>query len=243
MCHLSLSNCSELVMYADDLVLYKPILDWSTNISAINSLVEENHLTFNNSKCKCMLLTHRSSTMPDMFLSNILIEMVTCDKYLGVLVTSDLKWNTHISNVCQRAKRLLGCLYRKVYKQVNSLFLLRQYLAIVRPVLEYASIVWDPHTQQLKSLESVQKFPNLKTVASQLFWSIQSSNTLISKRIFEIVCSIENCVWLLLFPPTILMPVSAYQNEMLDILQKTVPTVTSSLYHFLENSPSNFHFL
>ena len=107
--------------------------------------------------------------MPDMFLSNILIEMVTCYKDLGVLVTSDLKWNTHISNVCQRAKRLLGCLYRKVYKQVNSLFLLRLYLAIVRPVLEYASIVWDPHTQQLKSLESVQKFPNLKTVASQLF--------------------------------------------------------------------------
>ena len=65
LCYLSLSNCSELVMYADDLILYKPISsesDWiylQNDISTINGWVEE--FTFNTSKCKCMLLTRRSS--------------------------------------------------------------------------------------------------------------------------------------------------------------------------------------
>ena len=187
-----------------------------------NKTLGENHLTFNNSKCKCMLLTHWSSTTPDMFLSKILIQPVTCYNYLGVLVTSDLKWNTDVTNVCQRAKRLLGCLYRNFYKQVNSLFLLRLDLAIVRPVLEYASIVWDPLTQQLiKDLESVQKFA-LRICSKP--WHLSYSGlfnlpTLISKRIIWhcLHCSIPNCAWLL-FCPIIMMPVSAYQNT--DILQK-----------------------
>ena len=65
-------------MYADDLILYKPIssesdwIDLQNDISTINGWVEESNLTFNTSKCKCMLLTRRSSTMPDLFLSNVL---------------------------------------------------------------------------------------------------------------------------------------------------------------------------
>ena len=38
-------------------------------------------------------------------------------KYLGVTitVTSDLRWNTHVSNVCTKANRTLGFLRRNLY--------------------------------------------------------------------------------------------------------------------------------
>ena len=34
-----------------------------------------------------------------------MLENVESIKYLGVTITKDLKWNTHISNVCTKANR------------------------------------------------------------------------------------------------------------------------------------------
>ena len=62
--------------------------------------------------------------MPNLFLSNVLIEQVTSYKYLGVLVLSDLKWNEHIIKVSQRSSELLGFLYTNFYRHVGSLLLL-----------------------------------------------------------------------------------------------------------------------
>ena len=36
-----------------------------------------------------------------------ILENVESMKYLGVTITNDLKWNTHISNVCTKANRTL----------------------------------------------------------------------------------------------------------------------------------------
>ena len=35
-------------------------------------------------------------------------------KYLGVTITNDLKWNTHVSNICTKAYRTLGFLRRNL---------------------------------------------------------------------------------------------------------------------------------
>ena len=71
---LKLSGGSKLVMYADDLVLHKAIIteeEWIPFQNDINSIVQwvdENLLTLNTSKCKCMLLTRKVNTMPHFFL-------------------------------------------------------------------------------------------------------------------------------------------------------------------------------
>ena len=36
-------------------------------------------------------------------------------KYLGVTITNDLKWNTHISNICTKANRTLGFLRQTLF--------------------------------------------------------------------------------------------------------------------------------
>ena len=85
------------------------------------------------------------------------LENVESIKYLGVTIASDLKWNSHIRNVCSRANRSLGFLRRNLFfcfQDVKE----AAYKTLVRPVLEYGSTVWDPHCNGLNNeLENVQK--------------------------------------------------------------------------------------
>ena len=77
--------------------------------------------------------------------------------YLGVTITNDLRWNTHVSNVCTRANRTLGFLRRNLHscpEKVKE----AAYKGLVRPFLEYGSSVWHPPGVFLQEeLESVQK--------------------------------------------------------------------------------------
>ena len=71
-------------------------------------------MRFQSVKCNMMQLTrkrikkiHASYTLEGTDLENV--ESI---KYLGVTITSDLRWNTHVSNVCTMANRTLGCTER-----------------------------------------------------------------------------------------------------------------------------------
>ena len=85
------------------------------------------------------------------------LENVESIKYLGVTITIDLRWNTHVSNVCTKANRTLGFLRRNLYscsQEVKE----AAYKGLVRPVLDYGSSVWDPPGVILQEeLESVEK--------------------------------------------------------------------------------------
>ena len=77
-------------------------------------------------------------------------------KYLGVTISKDLKWNTHVSNSCTKANKNLGFL-DVTYRHATNM--LRKWLTegLVRPVLEYAGPVWDPHRIVVQEeLEKVQ---------------------------------------------------------------------------------------
>ena len=95
---------------------------------------------------------HASYTLEETDLENV--ESI---KYLGVTITTDLRWNTHVSNVCTKANRTLGFLRRNLYscpQEVKE----AAYKGLVRPVLDYGSSVWDPPDVVLQEeLESVQK--------------------------------------------------------------------------------------
>jgi len=87
------------------------------------------------------------------------VEEVETFKYLGLLIPSDLSWNDHIDSVCSNAKRILGLLYRRYYNLVDDATIKRLYIALVRPHMKYACVVWDPYTHKnIKSLEQFQAF-------------------------------------------------------------------------------------
>ena len=86
-------------------------------------------------------------------------ERVYSHKYLGVWLTSTLNWSTQITEIFKKARSQLGVIYRNFYQHSNSTTLFQLYISYVRPHLEYAATVWDPHQVGLnRSLENIQKF-------------------------------------------------------------------------------------
>ena len=69
-------------------------------------------MRFQPVKCNMMQLTNKrtSKVQVSYKLEGTVLENVDSFKYLGVTITKDLKWNTHISNVCTKANRTLGFL-------------------------------------------------------------------------------------------------------------------------------------
>ena len=55
--------------------------------------------------------------------------------------------------------KILGLIYRRFYGSADQNTLKQLYLLLVRPHLEYACQIWDPHlVKDRKMLEKVQKF-------------------------------------------------------------------------------------
>lgn len=105
-----------------------------------------------------MRITRKKCPLPFTYsINNNNISLVHSYKYLGVIITSDLRWNEHIEYTRKKAMKTLGYLRRTIGKTTKEIKMLA-YKTYVRPILEYASAVWDPHTlANIKKLESVQR--------------------------------------------------------------------------------------
>lgn len=96
-------------------------------------------------------------------------------KYLGVTFSSNLSWSTHVANIANSANRTLGFLRRNLRLAPPSVKLIA-YLTFVRPKLEYACSVWDPHQSNLSNiLESVQNR------AARFIYSVYSYHSSVSE--------------------------------------------------------------
>ena len=85
------------------------------------------------------------------------LQSVEHSKYLGVTLSNDLSWNKHIQDVAAKGNRTLGFVKRNL-KECTPKVKAASYGSLVRPVLEYASTVWDPTTKtNIDSLEQVQR--------------------------------------------------------------------------------------
>lgn len=156
----------KMVVYADDVLLYKPIeanTDYSRmqeDVNTIEHWMTCNFLTLNATKCKQMSIT-RSKTHqpPQLYLANQPLDLVQSYKYLGVTITSNLSWSDHIQTICNKSRRFVGLLYCQFYDSADSNTLCQFCLSCIRPHLEYACQVWYPHlSKEITLLENMQKF-------------------------------------------------------------------------------------
>ena len=115
-------------------------------------------MRFQPVKCNMMQITRKriKKIHASYTLEGTVLENVESIKYLGVTITNDMRWNTHVSNICTKANRTLGFLRRNLYscpQEVKE----AAYKGLVRPVLEYSGSVWDPSGVGLQNeLEKVQ---------------------------------------------------------------------------------------
>ena len=85
------------------------------------------------------------------------MESVDTAKYLGMNISKDPSWNTHINNITASANRTLGFVERNV--QTNNKYIRTlAYNSLVCPQVEYGSAVWSPYTKENKDkIEMVQR--------------------------------------------------------------------------------------
>lgn len=151
-------------LFADDAALFKFInslkdcRDLQNDLDQVVSWSAEWLLPLHPGKCKVLSISPRPVVTQHIYtLTGSALEPVASAKYLGATISNNLSWSKHIDQVCCSASRSLGLLRRHLHGCPSTTKELA-YKALVQPILEYASAVWDPaQTTQIHRLEMLQR--------------------------------------------------------------------------------------
>ena len=114
-------------------------------------------MTFNLDKCELIRITN--AKFPILYDYNIQekrLKTASSVKYLGVYIDEHLIWKDHINHIISKANTSRAFLQRNIYSCPRAV---KEacYKMMVRPILEYAAIIWSPFTQSaIYKLESAQ---------------------------------------------------------------------------------------
>ena len=112
-------------------------------------------MNFNASKCAVLRIKPKTSFTYS--LNNTPLKEENEQKDLGIIVSNDLKPRKHVLGVCTKANRISG-LVKRCFTKLDKIKISTLYKSIVRPILEYGSVVWSPWTLQDKqSLQREQR--------------------------------------------------------------------------------------
>jgi len=159
----NLLSC-KIKLFADDCLLYRIITspedhqELQSDLAKIDDWCIEWQMTLNYDKCEVMHVS--SSRNPEIFpyvLGPAILNSTDTYKYLGATIHKNLKWYHHIDQLISKSNRTLY-VTRKVLHRAPTNVKTVAYFALIRPLLEYASAVWDPKDRGLVStLEMVQR--------------------------------------------------------------------------------------
>lgn len=154
----------KIKLFADDCIIYRVInssddhLSLNISLSKIAHWCEQWQMSINLTKTVCMTVTRKKEPSDFTYTINgVPLQRVTQQKYLGVTLTSELRWDAHINNVTASALRKLFFLRRRLPFAPTDTRLLT-YTTFVRPILEYANTVWFPQgVTNIAKVERVQR--------------------------------------------------------------------------------------
>ena len=86
-----------------------------------------------------------------------------CEKDIGVYIDYQLKFDTHINSMINRATRILA-ISRKSFDYIDPDSYNQIFKGLVAPHLEYAAPVWSPHLERQK-----EAIDNVRRRATNLF--------------------------------------------------------------------------
>lgn len=156
---------SSIRLFADDTSLYI-IVDnpdaaartLNTDLDTIHNWAETWLVKFNPSKSESLLVSRKSArnVHPPLFMNNQIIPEVTSHKHLGIFLAKDGTWHEHIDFIISKAWQRVNVM-RKLKFLIDRDSLNKIYTSFIRPVLEYADVVWDNCSQyELNAIEKIQ---------------------------------------------------------------------------------------
>ena len=156
---------SKVRLFADDSLLYRVFHmsedreQLQLDLQVLERWEKEWLMSFNASKCSVIRITpkFKKARESNYMLHGKTLTVEEASKYLGVTLTNTLFWNKHVENVAAKGNRTLGFIKRNPGECTISVEA-ASHTTPVRPVLEYASTVWDPSTQSsIQSQEQIQR--------------------------------------------------------------------------------------
>lgn len=175
------NNVKSLIsLFADDTKIHLPL----TSDDSANQLQEDlqvleawstaMQMRFHPKKCKVMHLG-RTNTKKEYFMHTDdgdlhKLEETEVEKDLGVHTDNKLKFTDHCQIKINTANKVLRYI-RHTFQYIDEQMFLLLYKALVRPHLEYASCIWNPHLKyNIDSIERAQRratkmIPTLKDLS------------------------------------------------------------------------------
>ena len=161
---LPLTVTSKVRLFADDCLLYRSIktlqdqIELQKDLASLEKWAQDWGMRFNATKCYLMSIHRAKNPLTYHYnLDNHVLEQVSDNPYLGVQISDNLKWSTHINKIVNKANSTLGFIRRNL-KHCNSKLKESAYISLVRSVMDYASCVWDPHLQKdIDKIEGIQR--------------------------------------------------------------------------------------
>jgi hypothetical protein len=140
-------------------------------------------VNFNPKKTESMIISRKIEPQfhPPLYFNNVPIKNVTTHKHLGLTFSNDGSWTTHINEIITKASSRLNII-RKLKFKVDRKSLEHMYFSYVRPILEYADVVWDNCPNYIK-----EKLEHINYEAARI---ITGATKLTSIRIL-----LQECGW------------------------------------------------
>jgi hypothetical protein len=164
--HCAIVNNIILKLFADDAKLYTSITCNNSSIALqvcldiISNWTVIWQMTINVLKCTILSICKPLSShvlVCKYFINGQEIVRYDSVRDLGIIVTNNLRFNSHIDTVVSKARQRTSVLYRG-FTSRNIQLLSKAFVTYIRPLLEYNSIVWNPtQVYLIDSLENVQR--------------------------------------------------------------------------------------
>ena len=149
-------------LFADDAKIFKKVSSQEDvdvlqdDLSKLHDWSTKWQLPFNLDKCKVLHLG-RSNQKHVYVMDGKVLDSITEEKDLGVLIDKDLKFHKQTAAVVKKANSVLGIIKRAFGKHDEKTLPLL-FKTLVRPHLEYGNVVWGPLFQEdIKAIERVQR--------------------------------------------------------------------------------------
>ncbi|MFZ2539889.1 MAG: reverse transcriptase family protein, partial [Oscillospiraceae bacterium] len=221
------SKLLQIIMFADDTNIFltgKSLKQLNQQLNEelvlVNEWFKANLLSLNISKTSYIIFGNRKYENLDIYINNIQLIRQYETKFLGIILTADLKWTKHIDIVLSKTSKCLGIIAK--VRHLLPLHLTKMlYMTLIEPYLNYCNLVWcspDPTLMLNKNFKIQKKYCRLMTF---------SKFTAPSKALFTQL--------------KLLSIFDIYRQQLATYMYKIINHLVPTLDHQLVRTGSSFH--
>ena len=154
--------CSDKVhmkMFADDSKLFSTSCnDLQNSMNLICSWLNQHQLVLAPHKCAVLKIKKKGvDDNSEIWIDDHPVGQQLSVKDLGVFISSDMKWATHINSICHKASVRSFQLLKTIQSR-NIWTFKKLFITYIRPQLEYNSQIWSPYLQEdINRVETIQR--------------------------------------------------------------------------------------